>query len=260
MNVLLTNDDGIEAPGIRTLYDSLSELVDVTVIAPANDQSAVGRQLSREVEVAEHELGYSVSGTPTDCIVAGLGALGLNPDLVVAGCNRGANLGEYVLGRSGTVSAAVEAAFFGCPAIAVSVYFPAGDVSFEELSSKPKHYTEGVRATRYLVEHAFDDGVFADAEYLNVNAPIPGDEPASMEITEPSKVYLMDAERNETSVKIHDRIWEQMANGDIPDPPGTDRRAVVEGRISVSPLTAPHTVRNSRTLTDLARTFGGDES
>jgi 5'-nucleotidase len=97
MDVLLTNDDGIDAGGIRALYETLSSIeeVSVTVVAPATDQSAVGRALSHEVDVETHELGYVVHGTPTDCIVAAVGALDdLDPDLVVAGCNRGANLGE----------------------------------------------------------------------------------------------------------------------------------------------------------------------
>ena len=256
MNILLTNDDGIGTAGIRSLYDVLSGANDVTVVAPSDDQSAVGRQLSRRVELHEHELGYAVDGTPTDCVVAALGALEMQPDLVVSGSNRGANLGEYVLGRSGTVSAAVEAAFFGIPAIAVSVYIPAGDITFEEFEPEIEHFTEAARATKYLVDNATDDGVFTAADYLNVNAPLPGEEPARMEITEPSHVYQMDAEREGETVTIYDRIWEHMADGNVPDPPGTDRRAVVEGRISVSPLMAPHTMTNNETLQRIVQAYG----
>lgn len=253
MEILLTNDDGIDADGIGVLYDALADVGDVTVVAPASDQSAVGRAMSYEVDVDEHELGYAVHGTPTDCIVATVGALDVDPDLVVSGCNWGANLGEYVLGRSGTVSAAVEAAFFGLPAIAVSLYVPVGeDVAFSDEASASEGYREASRVTRYLAKHTVDAGVFDHADYLNVNCPAPDDAPAQMEVTRPSHVYDMDAERDGGTISIRDRIWKRMADGDIPDPEGTDRRAVVEGRVSVSPLTAPHTTEHHETLDGLA--------
>ncbi|MFB6217564.1 MAG: 5'/3'-nucleotidase SurE, partial [Halobacteriaceae archaeon] len=75
MELLLTNDDGIDSPGLRALRDRLADLGSVTVVAPATDQSAVGRSMSGEVGVREHELGYVIDGTPTDCVVAGVEAL-----------------------------------------------------------------------------------------------------------------------------------------------------------------------------------------
>jgi len=258
MDVLLTNDDGIEADGLGVLYESLSavDALDVTAVAPADDQSAVGRALSHEVDVEPHEFGYAVHGTPADCVVAAVGALDMSPDLVVSGCNRGANLGEYVLGRSGTVSAAVEAAFFEIPAVAVSLYVPAAeDLNFAEFEPDHGAYGEATRAARYLTRHAVDAGVFDTADYLNVNCPVPGDDPAPMAVTRPSHVYDMDAERDGDTVHIRDHIWEQMAAGDVPDPAGTDRRAVMDGRISVSPLTAPHTTEHHEALDGLAEGY-----
>jgi 5'-nucleotidase len=256
MNVLLTNDDGIDAEGLIVLHDVLADLGSVTVVAPADDKSAVGRAMSHEVDIVDHERGFAVKGTPTDCVVAALGALGCEPDLAVSGCNRGANLGEYVLGRSGTVSAAVEAAFYGVPAVAVSLYVPIGeDVTFEEVRPAYGEYAEAARATSHLVEHAFEAGVFETADYLNVNAPVPGDEPAGMRVTSPSHVYDMTAEREGSTVHIEDRVWKRMAEGEITDPEGTDRRAVVEGHVSVSPLTAPHTTHHHEALDDLAASF-----
>jgi 5'-nucleotidase len=259
--ILLTNDDGIDATGFRALYDALSPVGDVTAVAPTDDQSAVGRQLSRSVSVAEHELGYEVAGTPADCVVAGLEVLVPETDLVVAGCNEGANLGAYVLGRSGTVSAAVESAFFGVPAMAVSLYVPTpADVSISEVEIAYDEYTEATRAAKYLADHALGAGVFEQADYLNVNAPTPGDEPAAMEITRPSHVYQMDAQRDDDGgVTLHDRIWEMMADEDIPDPEGTDRRAIVDGKVSVSPLTAPHTTEHHEALDALAETYESEE-
>lgn len=266
--ILLTNDDGIESAGIRALYDGLSTVGDVVTVAPSDDQSAVGRALSHDVAVRDHELGYTVEGTPADCVIAGLEALVPDTDLVVAGCNRGANLGGYTLGRSGTVSAAVEAAFFEIPAIAVSLYFPGTDIRYQEFDPGIEEYAEAARATRFLVDHAAEAGIFDHADYLNVNAPLPPDEQdpetdptelpdhAPMTVTRPSHVYRVDAEREGDEVTIHDRIWELMAEGTIPDPDGTDRRAVVEGEVSVTPLAAPHTTEHHEALDGLVAAYG----
>ncbi|WP_144901526.1 5'/3'-nucleotidase SurE [Halobellus captivus] len=259
LSVLLTNDDGIDAVGLRALYEELSAFADVIAIAPDDDQSAVGRRLSNEFSVREHELGYAVDGTPADCVVAGLESLCPDVDAVVAGCNKGANLGAYVLGRSGTVSAAVEAAFFDVPAIAASLYVPGGgDTPWHEQATDPADFRNATRATSYLLRHALDAGVFERAEYLNVNAPLADEsgDPAPIEITTPSTLYEMTAEHDGNgTVTLHDRIWERMRADDLPDPAGTDRRAVVEGRVSVSPLTAPHTTEHHEALDALAETY-----
>lgn len=260
MHILLTNDDGIESVGLGVLADALEDH-EVTVVAPAEDQSAVGRTLSSRVVVEEHDRGYAVRGTPADCVVAGLGSLCEDIDLVVSGCNQGANLGEYVLGRSGTISAAVEATFFDVPAMAVSLYIPGGDVDFREYAARETEYDEAARATTHLVANALGDGIFERADYLNVNAPVPeanGDEHAGMEITHPSDVYQMTAVRGDEGLTLRDRIWGQMADGEIPDPAGSDRRAVFEGRVSVSPLTAPHTTERHDALDALADSYGED--
>jgi 5'-nucleotidase len=260
--ILLTNDDGIGSPGFRALYDALSAFAEVTAVAPADDQSAVGRAMSNEVAVEEHELGYAIQGTPADCTVVGLESLCTDVDMVVAGCNKGANLGAYVLGRSGTVSAAVEAAFFDVPAIAVSLYVPGGtDTPWHELATEQADYREATRAASYLTRHASEAGVFEQAEYLNVNAPLPelsastDGEPAPMEITRPSTAYEMTASTDGDHIRLHDRLWERMREGDVPDPEGTDRRAIVDGKVSVSPLTAPHSVHHHEALDALAETY-----
>ena len=259
MDILLTNDDGIDATGLRVLYEALTEVGDVLVVAPAEDQSAIGRARSSSVSVEERDIGYALGGTPADCVIAGLEAIGPYPDLVVAGCNEGANLGTYVLGRSGTVSAAVEAAFFGVPAIAVSMYVPiAPGGSIQDVELEAEAFDDAVRATRYLAKHALGAGVFEQAEYLNVNAPIAGDEPAPLAVTRPSHGQAMDAvDDGDGRITLHNRIWERMRAGEIDDPPGTDRRAVLEGHVSVSPLTAPHSTEHHEALDALAETYGG---
>jgi len=264
--ILLTNDDGIDAPGLAALESGLGDVADVTVVAPADDQSTVGRQTSTEVVVQRRNGGVALSGTPADCVIAGLQEFCTDPDLVVAGCNRGANLGGYVLGRSGTVSAAVEAAFHGVPAIAASLYIPVDDEAFEDAAVERRHYREAVRATTYLVEHALPAGVFESADYLNVNAPVPAgdlagadnDEPAEMRITRPSHRYEMSASRDGDVVRLDDRIWELMADGTLEEPDGTDRGAILDGAVSVSPLTAPHTTEHHDALDALASTYLDD--
>jgi 5'-nucleotidase len=253
MDILLTNDDGIDSTGLRVLAEALSEVGDVLVVAPADDQSAIGRAMSTEVHVEERELGYALTGTPTDCVIAGLEAIGPYPDLVVSGCNNGANLGAYTLGRSGTVSAAVEAAFFDVPAIATSLLVP---TDLWPREPEPEAFEHAARATAYLAEHAIGAGVFEQADYLNVNAPTEVDRPASMAITRPSRTYDMDATHGENGrITLHDRVFERMDNGTVNEPEGTDRRAVMDGRVSVSPLTAPHTTEHHEALDALAETY-----
>lgn len=276
LEILLTNDDGIDATGLAVLRDELDAIADVTTIAPANDQSKVGRQTSSEVVIEERNGAVAIHGTPADCVIAGLTELCPEPDLVVSGCNRGANLGGYVLGRSGTVSAAVEAAFLGVPAIATSLYVPVDDRAFEDVEVYPEDYREAARATRYLVERALPAGVFEHADYLNVNAPMPAPEgigepdgpspddlrsgtaterPAPMRVTQPSHHYEVAAERDGTQLRLRDRIWELMAAGELEEPVDTDRGAVLNGEVSVSPLTAPHATETHDSLDELVAEY-----
>ena len=268
--ILLTNDDGIDSVGFRALYDGLSRIADVVAVAPQNDRSSIGRAMSHEVPVEEHELGYAIEGTPADCTVAGLEVLCPDVDLVVAGCNKGANIGAYTLGRSGTVSAAVEAAFFEVPAIAVSLYIPVSD-DWEEMATDIEDFREPVEIATFLAEHAIDAGVFEGVDYLNVNAPYnptagSGDdtegvarERLPVDVTRPSRLYDMTAERNGDSIRLRDRIWERMADGTLPEPEGTDRYAVMNGRVSVSPLTAPHTTERHGALAELLDGYASTE-
>ena len=249
--ILLTNDDGVDAAGLRALYDALATEYAVTVVAPADDQSSVGRLLSDDVAVDDHELGYVVDGTPVDCVVAGLDELVPEADAVVAGCNEGANLGAYTLGRSGTVSAAVEASFFDVPAVATSMYVPGGD-DWWKREFEGQDFAHAARATRFLVDEAVEAGVFDRADYLNVNAPIADADRAPLRVTTPSTWYGLRAERNgDGRVGFSDPIWGRMNEDDVPDPVGTDRRAVVDGEVSVSPLSVPHTAEPDAGVDDL---------
>lgn len=254
LEVLLTNDDGIDATGLQALYEELSEVANVTAVAPATDRSAIGRAISYSVTVHEHERGYAIEGTPVDCVVAGLSTLVPDADVVVSGCNHGANLGHHTLGRSGTVSAAVEATFFDVPAIAVSMYIPADEFAFETVTEAdiPVHqYAEAVQAARFLLERTRERPVFEYADYLNVNAPITDRATGEMMLTRPSHIYQMDAIRNGDTIELDDAIWQRMAQGEVTDEEGTDRQAIMENKISVSPLTAPHTAKDHTTFEEM---------
>lgn len=129
MFILLTNDDGIHAPGLLAMYRALTRLGDVQIVAPDEVQSATGHGitvatpiLTQEVTVAPGITGTAVGGRPADCVKLAVSKLlPRRPDLVVSGINSGANVGINVI-YSGTIAAAIEAAFLGLPAIAVSLY------------------------------------------------------------------------------------------------------------------------------------------
>ncbi|MHC5061179.1 MAG: 5'/3'-nucleotidase SurE [Planctomycetota bacterium] len=129
MHILLTNDDGIFAPGLAALYKQLVKLGQVTVVAPAESKSGASHSITLEplmcdeIDLTGKFEGYSVSGSPADCVKLGVKELTDKPiDLVVSGMNYGANVGINVY-YSGTVAAAMEAAFFSIPSVAVSVAF-----------------------------------------------------------------------------------------------------------------------------------------
>src|SRR5262245_59289028 len=125
MRVLLANDDGIEAPGLWALYEEISKIAEVLVVAPSTERSAVGHAISvyNEITLRRHireqtEWGYGLDGTPADCVKMGLSVLMKDnpPDLVISGINRGQNTGTSIL-YSGTVAAALEATMTGFPAM-----------------------------------------------------------------------------------------------------------------------------------------------
>jgi 5'-nucleotidase len=160
--ILVSNDDGIGAAGLRALAESLSNLGEVVVVAPDRERSAAGHSLtlSRPLRASHLDLGwYSVDGTPTDCItLAVMGLLSRRPSLVAAGINHGSNLGDDVT-YSGTVSSAIEATLQGIPAFAVSL---AGDGEFD--------FRGAAAIAERLAEEVLRRGLPRDT-LLNVNVP-----------------------------------------------------------------------------------------
>ncbi|MFC7323386.1 5'/3'-nucleotidase SurE [Halorubrum rutilum] len=282
LEILLTNDDGIDAVGIRALSDALSREHDVTVVAPKRNQSGVGGARSwweTTVEYAETDAGYAVEGTPADCVAVAEVALGLDPDVVVSGCNHGPNIGAHILGQSGTVGAAMEAAFLGTPAVAVSLY-DRGNLPVPP-TLDAEDFALAAEAVLDLLDRAegddASDGDSGDsvalpfgADVLNVNAPAADDEAASdptYRITEPARGFDViefrpgeegpEAEdvpegwefgerRGEMGMELRDRFWREFLRGDVADDPGSDRLAAVEGEVSVSPLSSSRSVAGDR--------------
>ena len=161
--ILVTNDDGVEADGLRALAKTLRALVDVTVVAPAEEASAVSHALTvrRPLQLREvREAWYSVDGTPTDCVnVAISEVMGRVPDLVVSGINNGLNVGDDVT-YSGTVAGALEGVLLGAPALAVSL----------QRSSGSMDYTAAAQVARQLAASVLDQGL-PPRTLLNVNVP-----------------------------------------------------------------------------------------
>ena len=161
--ILVTNDDGIHAPGLQVLYKKSRLLGKAVIIAPEHDNSAASHSLTmnRPLRVCQIERDiYTINGTPTDCVTIGIGKiLPQKPDLVISGINPGPNLGDDV-SYSGTVSAAIEATMLGIPSIAVSL----------AAESEPYHYETAVKFIIKLANLILEKGLPQDT-LLNVNIP-----------------------------------------------------------------------------------------
>ncbi|WP_255150709.1 5'/3'-nucleotidase SurE [Halorarius halobius] len=245
--VLVTNDDGIDAPGIRALAAALRPVADVQVVAPASNQSWAGRDMTWHAGptgIQEHDLGYAVEGTPADAVTVALSVLDVAADAVVAGVNDGMNLSAHILERSGTVGAAFEAAHFGLPAVAVST---ADHTDPEPPHPDPEAFTLAAGAGAFVLDRALDSGVFERADFLNVNAPAFAEDP-EVHLTRPDPVYDPEPERVEDGeVELRDGGWQRFLEGD-PGQPETDRHAVTHGHVSVTPMRLPERVETSLEL------------
>ncbi|MFC7226735.1 5'/3'-nucleotidase SurE [Salinirubellus salinus] len=248
--ILLTNDDGIDAPGLLATRDALADY-DVTVVAPTVAHDGASRSDTRGFGVSEHDLGYVVDGTPVDAVHFARTVLEPAFDLVVSGCDAGPNLGAHRLGRSGTVGAAIEAAHLGVPAVACSLYDPAvGSREFERADFEPVGPT-----LRFLVETVAAGGLPAACDYLNVN--VPATEDAPLRATEPVHDFDVEIERHADGYHARDRFYDPLAEGAVSDPVGTDRRAAADGEVSVSPLTVRQSTPALEALEELLAGHGG---
>lgn len=232
MQILLTNDDGIHAPGLAALERELSKLGDVTIVAPAIEQSGVGHSITflvpltcKEIFDGERRRGWAVEGSPADCVKLGVFELcPQRPEIVVSGINGGLNAGINVL-YSGTVAAAIEGAFFGITSIAVSL----------EYDEHAKFHVAATRA-RKIIEQILDQKS-TEPQLYNLNFPTS----ATSEAAE-LRIVPMGVQRyGEHFVKRSDprgRAYYWATNDPPPEPSETetDLTALAKGFITLTPL------------------------
>ena len=233
MRILVTNDDGVEAPGLAHLARSLRALGQVVVVAPETEMSASAHSLTltRPLRVRKRSRStYSVDGTPTDCVyLAIFEIVGPGIDLVVSGINRGWNLGDDIT-YSGTVAAALEGTLLRCPSFAISVE-----------RSAPMRYAPAAAFARTVAEQILEHGLPRDI-YLNVN--VPAGDIRGVRIARQGKRTYHDGvapEKDEAGETVY-RI------GGYPEwheQPGSDIAAFRAGHITVTPLKVDMTDRRT---------------
>lgn len=226
--ILITNDDGIDAEGMKALCRSLEEIGTIFIVAPEQEQSASSHAitLDKPLRIKEYNPNkFGVSGTPTDCVLLAVHAiLERNPDLIVSGINHGPNMGEDVT-YSGTVAAAIEGSILGIPSMAVSI-----------ASWEPVSFAEAAAASKYLACKMLDPSI-PKASLWNVNVP-----PADMyrikgiKITKLGSRTYKDIIIRKKDPRGRDYFW---IGGEEPGwsiEDNTDFKAVTSGYISLTPL------------------------
>lgn len=232
LEILICNDDGIYAPGIAALYEAVSDLGNITVVAPETEQSAVGHAITianpiklRKIKRNNRFEGFAVSGTPADCVkLAVTELMPRRPDIVISGINLGANVGISVI-YSGTVSGATEGVIMGIPGIAFSL------ASF----TNPNWDTARFIST-YLTRHVLKNGLPPDT-LLNVNIPnLPQNEIKGFRVARMGHSRFAEVFHKRTTPRGDTYFWldgDLKMLGDITE---TDVEAVAEKYISLTPI------------------------
>lgn len=235
MRILLTNDDGIDAPGFRALIEAVTRLDDVEliVVAPASEQSQCGHRVTTATPLRverRNDRIYAVDGTPADCVRVGLFGLACEPDWVFSGINQGGNLGQDIV-ISGTVAAVREAAYHGVKGMAFSHYVKRG---------KEVDWDRAARWVAALIGKHLESNL-GRGEFWNFNLPhLPGEMaelPQSVRSQPAASPLLVDFARSAESPDS--QITEFLYTGsyaDRPRDPGSDVEACFGGQVSVSKL------------------------
>ena len=228
MKILLSNDDGYFAKGLLVLAAALKERADITIVAPDKNRSAASNSLTLELPLRASEIEpnfYKVDGTPADCVhLAITGLIETEPDMVIAGINHGANMGDDVL-YSGTLAAATEGRFLGFPAIAISL-----------ASNEPQYFETAAEVAVYLLRRIQEKPLAQDV-VLNVNVPdIPVAELKGYQVTR-----LGQRHKSEPVIKSQDPrgrpiYWVGPPGLARDDGFGTDFDAVRTNYVSITPL------------------------
>ncbi|WP_411892152.1 5'/3'-nucleotidase SurE [Yoonia sp. SDW83-1] len=245
MRILITNDDGINAPGLQVLTDIAHEVAgangEVWTVAPAFEQSGVGHCISYThptMIVQLEDRRFAAEGSPADCVIAGLYDVMKDnpPDLILSGVNRGNNAAENTL-YSGTIGACIEGALQGVRSIALSQFYGPGNADLDNPFEAAAHH--GVATVRALM----DDALWDDADYkvfYNVNfPPVPGADVKGMAATTQgfrlNTRFRAEAQTSPTGRKF---LWVRGGPQHEPTAPGTDAAANLDGYISVTPMRA----------------------
>ncbi|OYX19274.1 MAG: 5'/3'-nucleotidase SurE [Rhodobacterales bacterium 32-66-9] len=251
MRILITNDDGINAPGLEVLSEIAAEIAgpqgEVWTVAPAFEQSGVGHCISYTHPMMIAELGprrYAAEGSPADCVLAAIYDVldGAKPDLVLSGVNRGNNSAENVL-YSGTIGAAMEAALQGVPAIALSQFFGPDNAGLADPFDTAR--VHGAKVVRALL----DKGLWTRDDYrcfYNVNFP-----PLPAAATRGHRVAAQGFRRDTSfTVEPHNSpsgrkfLWIKGGHQHTPTLPGSDAAVNLDGYISVTPMRADLTAHD----------------
>lgn len=229
MNILISNDDGYQAPGIIALAEGLASIASkISVVAPEKNRSGASSSLTLESPLRAYPYDddcYYVDGTPTDCVhLAITGLLNVEPDLVVSGINFGANLGDDVI-YSGTVAAAIEGRFLGLPAIAISL-----------VGHEGKHFATAAKIASQLVTALNEKPIPADS-ILNVNVPdIPYDQIKGVKITRLGNRHKSEPVIKDKDPRGNPIYWIGPAGPEADAGEGTDFWAVKNSYVSVTPI------------------------
>jgi len=228
MRILLSNDDGYLAPGLGCLAAAVGEFADITVVAPDRNRSGASNSLTLATPLRARRAAngfFFVDGTPTDCVhIAITGLMSEEPDMVIAGINAGANLGDDVL-YSGTVAAATEGRFLGLPAVAVSL-----------TGTRQEYFDTAANVVLKILARMEKQPLPSDT-ILNVNVPdLPWDELKGFESTRLGHRHKSEAVVKDKDPYGKEIFWIGPSGPEEDAGPGTDFFAIRNGCVSISPL------------------------
>ena len=230
--ILITNDDGIFAPGIYALWEAMQEVGQTTVVAPDTEQSAVGHAITLSDPLRVEGIhrtggfeGFAVSGTPADCAKIAIRSLmDKKPDVLISGINRGANLGNNII-YSGTVSAATEGTMLGIPSVAIS------------LNSFNSDEFRGAKETAIKVVHYLTNNTLPSGTLLNVNVPYcPPEEIKGIKVTRQGNQYFQDDFDQRKDPRGRTYYWMKGKIVDDDQELYYDSKAVCDGYVSITPI------------------------
>jgi 5'-nucleotidase len=239
-HILLTNDDGVSSIGLWAAYDALKPIADVTVVAPASQQSAVGRSISifeplRATQlVINGEKAWAVAGKPTDAVIIGLYSLNLKPTMIVSGINIGENLSTESIMTSGTVGAALEGSNQGTKGIAFSLQVEDQGDKFDDPRDHDSSFDAAKKVVRDVVERVLKHGFDKDTDVINVN--IPSTVKGGYEVTRLAHKLFHTGVEKRLDPRGRPYFW---INGPLVEDAeeGTDVHAIRKGNVSVTPIT-----------------------